>query len=59
MKKIFLVIVICLFIVGCGDLFYENVVSIGPMDEISGETQESMGNIFENLSAVFANDSSV
>ncbi len=59
MKKIFLGVAICLLVIGCGDSFYENVVSIGPIDEITDETKESMGNVFENLSATFENSSTI
>ena len=61
MKRIILGLAVVLVLIGCGDAYYDNVIGITHMDEISGETQESMGNVleysFENISAIFANSS--
>lgn len=59
MKKKLILLITVLVLSGCGDSYYSNVVGIGPMDEISGKTQKSMGNVFDNLSAIFANNSTI
>ena len=52
MKKIIIVSVVFLFFIGCGEAYYDNVISIGPVDEISEKTTDSMGNIFSNATTI-------
>ena len=48
--------VLCLF-TGCGDSYYNNVIGITPIDDISEKTVDSMGSFLNNTS-VFNNLSS-
>ena len=52
MKKVIMVSMVLLFFVGCGEAYYDNVISIGPIDEISEKTTDSMGNVFNNLTTI-------
>jgi hypothetical protein len=58
-KKILISLIMVLFLLSCGDAYYDNVIGITPMDEIAEETQDSMGNVFENSSTTFGNNTSI
>lgn len=58
MKCIVFVILFVLYLsTGCGDSYYDNVIGITPIDDISDKTTASMGRFLHNTS-VFNNLSS-